>query len=91
MYLYKTIIYKNTDNVGGLTLAERTQMALNKTDFETNHKATAIKVDEIILAETTFEIEKTYAQFEALLTGDLTWADVKYKEIDNIYVINLLI
>jgi len=57
---------------------DTTQNALDKTDFETNHKSTAIKVDALTILETTFRIDKTYTQFDALITGDYTWADVKF-------------
>ena len=89
MYLYKTMIFKDTSKVIGLTAAEVTQNGADKSDFETNFKATAVPVDQIAIAETTFEIVKTYTQFKALIDGVLiTWADVKYLG-NGTYVLNL--
>jgi len=85
-YLYKTILYKSGTVVIGAPASNGTDL----TDFETNFKATAITVNEIVLAETTVIIIKTYTQFKALIDGVLiTWADIKYIET-GMYELNLL-
>ena len=81
MYLYQTVLYKTNARVIGLPSGNDA----NKTDFETNDKPLAVKVDGVIVSETTFVIEKDYASFEALLVSPLTWADVKYTENDAMY------
>jgi hypothetical protein len=86
MNLYKTTLFKSTVNVIGAPADND----VNKTDFETNDKALASKVSDVMLASTTFIVDKTYVEFEALLTPPLTWADVKYLEDERKYVCYLL-
>lgn len=88
MYLYKTTIYKITDNVVGIDVG---QNDTDKTDFDNNRKSSAIKIDNIVLAELTFEVEKTYTNFSALITGGILWSDVKYTQSDKKYELYLLI
>jgi len=71
MYLYKTIISKSQNG----TQEELDSFSADKTDFETNYKSQAVKVDEVILAETTY-------------LNDLSY--VKYVEDNVKYVLNLL-
>lgn len=87
MYLYKHTIYKITDNVIGLNVTENNT---NKTDFETTHKSATDKVTQIDLFETTYIVLKTYTDFEALITGEVTWADVKLIEDSDKYELNLI-
>jgi hypothetical protein len=87
MYIYTTSIYKDTTNVFGIDITANTTA---KTDFETNFKATAILVQDIIFAETSIVIVKTYTQFKALIDGTvITWADVKYVD-EGFYDLHLL-
>jgi len=85
MYLYKTTIFKDTSNVIGASASNDA----DKSDFETNYKGTALKVDSIEINETTFIIEKSYADFVALIQSPISWVDVRYTE-SNQYGINLL-
>ena len=80
MYLYRTTIYKTPDIVAGLSSEEKSAHAAAKTDFEGNHKASAVKVDEIITVGTTYVIDKDYSDFDAMITGAIAWTDVKYIE-----------
>ena len=87
-YLHKSALFKITDNVANI---DPTQNNTDKTDFETNFKAQAKQVDSLIIAETTFEVNKTYAQFKAIIDGvTITWADVKYTETEGGYRLYLL-
>jgi hypothetical protein len=86
MNLYTTTLFKTTDTVIGAP----TDNDVNKTDFETEDKDLATKVDSITITTTTFTINKTYAQFEALLVSPITWADVKYIEDENRYTCYLI-
>lgn len=87
-YLYKTIIFKTTEDVIGFSPSNDS----DRQDFENNHKSQAQPVNEITLAETTYEVEKNYADFKSLLTSMIkTWSDVKYKENNKKYELNLLI
>lgn len=86
-YAYKAIIYKNTDGVVGVDTVQNTA---DKTDFETNRKSTAVVVDSIVILQITFLIDKTYTQFKALITGDYTWADVRYIDDGQKYQIYLI-
>lgn len=63
MYIYRTKIYEESD----------------VSDFETNHKATAIVCTGVIINMVAFEIDLPYAQFEALVDGvTISWSDVRY-------------
>lgn len=86
MNLYTMTLFKSTNNVIGAP----SDNDVNKTDFETNDKSLAVKIDAIEIVETTFIINKTYTQFEALITAPITWADVKYLEDDRKYTCYLI-
>ena len=91
MYLYKAIVYKIPNDVAGITASEVIAHQTDKIDFEANFKSTAIKVDELVLAETTFVISKTYTQFKTLIDGVLrVWSDAKYTEDSTRYILNVL-
>lgn len=86
MYLYKTTIYFTPADVAGLNSTEQTTHTNAKTDFEVaSKKDEALKVDEIMIAETTFELEKTYEEFKDLIIGTIEWEDVRYIENQNSY------
>jgi hypothetical protein len=86
-YLYKTTIHKNLDYVIGVN-AQQNQ--LNLTDFEANHKNNCIKIDGLLLAESVYEIDLDFADFETLIATPLGWQDIKYMEVDNKYILILL-
>jgi len=91
MYLYKAVIHKIPTEVIGLTSSEIVEHQNNRGDFEANFKSSAVKVDDLILAETTFVINKTYIQFKTLIDGALrVWPDVKFTEDDVRYILNLI-
>lgn len=74
MYLYKTVTYHTTTNVVTLPANNTT----DNTDFVNNNKASAVKVDAVEVAETTFVTELSYSAFKTLVTNNTTWASVKY-------------
>ena len=88
MYLYKTTIYYDTTNTVGLPSTNAVDLA----DFETASKQDeALEVSEITLSETTFVIEKSYEDFDALVDGTaIVWSDVKYIKDLKQYCISLL-
>lgn len=87
-YLHKSALFKNTDNVASIDAA---QNDVDKADFESNFKSQAKNIDSLIIAETTFEVNKTYAEFKAIVDGvTITWADVKYTETEGGYRLYLL-
>ena len=86
-YLYKHRIMTNLDNCFGF---DNTQEAADKSDFETNYKASCYVVSDLEMLDTVFLIEKTYAQFKAMITGDITWAMVKLEIATNHYDLYLL-
>jgi hypothetical protein len=53
------------------------------TSFETNHKAVAVLIDEIEIAETTYTHWLDYANFGNLIVSPLDWNDVRYRQISN--------
>ena len=90
MYLYSTSVITNISAYQGLTSAQITQNNTDKTDFETNFKSQAVKVDEIVPIETVFIISKTYTEFKALIINPINWSDVKYIQGANKYYLFLL-
>lgn len=87
-YLHKSEIFKETSSVIGIDV---TQNNTDKVDFETNFKSQAKKIDSLIIAETTFEVEKKYTELKGLIDGTtITWADIKYIETDEGYRLYLL-
>lgn len=87
-YLYKTTLFKTTDDVIGFSSTNDS----DRQDFENNFKAQAQPVNEITLAETTYEVGKSYQDFKALLVAMVkTWSDVTYKENNKKYELNLLV
>ena len=86
MNLYTLTLFKSITNVIGAPADND----VNTTDFVANDKPLATKVDGVTLLTTTFLINKTYSQFEALLVSPITWADVKYTEDERKYTCYLL-
>jgi hypothetical protein len=67
------------------------QEASDKSDFETNYKAGCYKVDDLETMATVFLVDKTYAEFKALIDGSvITWGDVKLETRQNFYDLYLL-
>ena len=90
-YLYKAIIYKDPEKVGGIATSDIQMHKNAKDDFEANHAVNALIVTEILLSETTFVILVNYSQFEVYIDGTLvTWADVKYIDKPDVYELNLV-
>ena len=88
MYLYRKTIHKDTSEILGVN---ESQNASDKSDFEATYKSQATPISELVLMETTFRVDRTWAQFKALIDGTIrVWADVKYIEGDNEYTINLM-
>ena len=86
-YLYKTTLIKQGATAPSKPPSNDTDLQ----DFENNHKANALEVDEVLLSETTFVITIDYATFVTHIDGTvIVWADVKYKDDTNIYELNLL-
>ena len=86
-YIYEANIYKDTTGVIGVDV---TQNTADKTDFETNHKSGCLQVDAITILQTSYRLDKTYTQFDALITGDITWADVKFIDDGKTYKLYLI-
>jgi len=89
-YFYKTILFKNASNVIGFSSSDITQNNTDKTDFEINFKATAVKVNDVIIAETTFISDLSYTNFKVKIVSPLTWGNVRYTEDATQYILNLL-
>lgn len=83
MYLYKTMLYKNTDNAFGVDEAQNTS---DRNDFENNRKASAQNISSITIAETTYEIRVDYSSFSSKVSD---WSAVKYSEYGSYYVLYL--
>lgn len=51
----------------------------DRTDFETNYKATAKEFSSMTINDIVFTLELAYIDFKALIDGiDITWADIRY-------------
>jgi hypothetical protein len=86
MYLYKAITYHTTTNVASVPVNNTTDNA----DFVNNYKASAIKVDSLELAETTFVTELSYTDFKAEVAQHTSWSNVKYVQNDKSYTLYLI-
>ena len=87
-YLYQTIIYTDTANVIGTDNAAE---ATNKADFEANFKVTAKVISSIVISTVTFITNDTYTAFKVRIDGvNLTWADVKYAQQSDRYILYLI-
>ena len=85
MYSYQATIYKTEEVIisGGTDDTDRS-------DFETNFKATAVEINDIEYADTVFIVQKTYTQFKALIVSPLVWSDVKYENAHSRYILSIL-
>jgi len=89
-YLYRTFVVTDDTNYHGLSAAEKTQHATDKTDYETNFQSLVLEINEILLAETTIVIEKDYTAFKALIVSPIVWGDVDVITEDTRYDMHLL-
>jgi len=86
MYLYRTVIYHTTTNVVTLPANNTADVA----DFEgASKKPNALEIQSLDIAETTFQLPKSYSDFDSLITGDIEWSDVKYINESKAYVLFL--
>ena len=87
MYLYRTILYKQPAALG----LPNNSHAADIADFEASYKAQATRVNEMVLAETTFVVDLSYSAFKEKVDGiTVTWADIKYTEDGAKYWLNVL-
>jgi len=86
-YLYRHNILINTENSFGFNASTE---ASDKTNFETNFKASAVPISSLELGESVFAIEKNYTDFKSLITSPITWADVRYETLAYFYILYLL-
>jgi hypothetical protein len=86
-YLYKVEVYKTGEKVGNIA---QSVIDLICSNFETNYKSSTIEVSEVEIIDTTFIIELFYDDFKSKVTGDITWADVKYIDAGKKYKLYLL-
>lgn len=83
MYLYRTSVYKNVSEI----VDPPPDNAAKLTDWLT-HIATAKKVDNILIMETTYIINEDYNVFKLHIDGTIiTWANVRYMETATGYII----
>ena len=85
-YLYKTVLYTDASNVADLSASNATDLS----EYTTNHQSSTVKIDNIELADTTFEVEKTYSNFDSMITDGIDWTDVKELTKDNRYELYLV-
>lgn len=88
LYIYDCTIIKDTTYTSGYN--PTTELA-NKTDYEANYQSQTIKANDLVVAETSFEIVKPYADFKALIDGtNIKWSDVKEMNGGNMYELHLV-
>ena len=85
-YIYKTAVYKNV----GQVIDPPANWNAQKTDYETSHRASTIKVNDVQIAATSFEIEKSFTDFDALISTPYDWGDVKEVDLPNRYQLYLI-
>ena len=72
-YLYNTVLYTDKTGVADVPADNDANLA----DFNTNHSADVPVVDDVTIATTTFIFDKTYSDFEAIISDPIEWTDVK--------------
>ena len=72
-YIYKTSLYTDTSVVSGVPATNTADLA----DFTTNHAGDVVDIDELTIAETSFQIEKSYEDFDALVDTPYSWTNVR--------------
>ena len=85
MHLYRTILYKDTSTVIDPPASNDT----DKTDFENNHKSTAVVSTTVPKITEGPIIKLSYTDFKAKVDGEILWSDVFYVDGDNSYEIFL--
>ena len=85
-YLYYTALYTDTDGVSGVPEDNATNLA----DFEDNHAGDVPHVDDVTVATTTFIFDKSYSDFEDLISDPITWGDVKCYDINNRHLLYII-
>ena len=74
-YIYETQIIFDTSKAIGY---DNSQEAANTSDYENNHQSQTVKVNDLMVATTSFEINKSYSDFKSLIDGIfIHWSDVK--------------
>ena len=71
-YLYQTVLYGPDQIVIGKSPTNDADLI----DFKANHKSAVEIISEIIIAETTFVLDISYATLEGFINGN-SWGDVK--------------
>jgi len=85
-YFYKTVIYHNTSGVVNVPASNATDIS----DFTTNHASSVVDVTQLETLGTSFIIEKTYSDFDALVVTPFDWGDVKCVATDKAYSLYLV-
>jgi hypothetical protein len=78
LYLYQTTLFTNTSHIYGLNVSQNNA---DLSDYTSTHQSSTEKISDVVIAETTFTTQLTYAQFKSAIASPLTWVDVK--EIDS--------
>lgn len=87
-YIYDCIILKDPTDVSGFNLVVESAA---KTDYEANFQSQTVKVNELVVAANSFEIDKTWTQFKNLVDGvNIQWSDVREKATSKLYELHLI-
>ena len=86
-YLYRTVLYHDTSKVVG----EPATNAADLSDFTTNHASSVVDVTGIDLSELTFTLDKSYGDFDTLVSDPYDWTDVRCNNTGNAYELYLLV
>ena len=84
--IYRTVIWKNPDNVNVPSDADRDSFDNNqnnaKSDFEGNYKSNVQAINRVM----QFDIETDYDTFKSKIDGQtITWSDVLMFEKNDVY------
>ena len=86
IYIYDTVLYKDTSNVISPPVTNATDLA----DFTSVGLPTVLKVNDLSINDNYAEIDLSYTQFKALVVSPILWSDVKCKETVTMYELHLL-
>lgn len=88
MYIYSTELFHNTTNATGVPASNAADLATFNT---AGNKSSAMLVDDVEIAETTFEVSETFSEFSAHIDGSsVLWSNVKYTDNGTVYTLFLV-
>lgn len=72
-YIYKTTLFHQTSDVAGIPSTNTADLL----EFMNNHRSEVIDVSGLVVGQISFDLEKSYQDFDDLIVAPIEWGDVK--------------